>query len=202
MRRGFTLVEILIVVAISGLLSAIALVYSGVARNQVALSVETAKVAQTILKAKSLAIATYKGSGTAVDCGYGVVFSPSTNRYSIFAYTPGNYPPEHNVAPPCPNDTVGSTSPIYANEMASTSPDTWNIPIANGVKMNGAPSDALTVVMFYPPAPDTYISRDPASGAGQTFLNSGTITSKVYLVTVDGSASDTITVNSAGQVTF
>lgn len=202
MRRGFTIIELLIVIAISAMLSAIAIVYSGIARNQVALSVETAKVAQTILRAKDLAIATYATG--AVSCGYGVVLNSTAGTYSIFSYDPQNHPPEHGATPPCPQDTVASTSPIYADEMAQYSVDTWNVLLANGVKMDGTPGDALTVVLFYPPAPDTFISRSAAGAGGQAFLDPalGDITSKVYLVTQDGSASSTITVNGAGQVSF
>ena len=55
MRKGFTLIELLMVVAISAMLSAMAISYSNVSKNQITLSVETAKLAQTILRAKDLA---------------------------------------------------------------------------------------------------------------------------------------------------
>lgn len=199
MRKGFTLVEILIVVALSALLSTFALIYTSESRNQVALSVETAKIAEIILQAKELAIATY--NDTPQTCGYGAVFNIANDTYSIFAYTPQNHAPEHVVAPPCPDDTLANTSPIYGDEIQQFSQSTWNTHVAAGVKMvDGGNGDTLAVVLFYPPAPTTWISRD-----GTNFLDPDTnpnVVSKIYLVTTDGSASSTISVNGAGQVSF
>ena len=86
-RSGFTLIEVLIVIAISAMLAGIAIGYSGVGRNQTALSVEETKISQFILQARTLAIATY-GNTNGV-CGYGVSFNPTTQTYSLFAYVPG-----------------------------------------------------------------------------------------------------------------
>jgi len=206
MRKGFTLLEMLIVIGISGMLSAIAIVYSSVARNQVALSVETAKIADVILSAKSLAITTYAQGGVGTACGYGAAFNVAANTYSVFAYEPKDYPPEHDAAPPCPDNTIAELSPIHTDEMVQYSPSTWNTPLANGVKFeDGGSGDDLYVVLFYPPNPDTFISRDAPGGAPQTFLDPAVVnpvTSKVYLITADGSASAAISVNGAGQVTF
>src|SRR5205823_134766 len=99
---GFTIVELLIVVAISAMLASIAIGYSSISRNQVALSVETAKVAESIIRAKSLAIATYASiPGT---CAYGVSVDIAQNRYSIFAFTPS--PAKYGPVPPCPNTAL------------------------------------------------------------------------------------------------
>ena len=54
--------------------------------------------------------------------------------------------------------------------------------------------DNLIDVLFYPPNPDTLMSNN-----GTKFVTS---TSKVYLVTPDGKASSTVSVNGAGQVSF
>ena len=83
-RNGFTLIEMLVVIAVMALLSGLAIVYSHVGQNQVALSVESAKVAQLILEAKDLSVATYSDKKNT--CGYGVHFDYSTNRYSLFEY--------------------------------------------------------------------------------------------------------------------
>ncbi len=183
MRKGFTLIEILIVVAISGMLATIALGYSRSAQNQVALSVETAKIAQTILRAKDLTLATYANvPGT---CGYGVLFDPANNNYSLFAYTPG--------APPCPGSPTALPSPC-GTTCSLVNQSAWRTPLANGVRMTSQ-ADSATVIIFYPPAPQTFISRDD----GATFVNA---TSKVYLQTLDGSASTTVSVNPGGQITF
>ena len=58
-RKGFTLIEILIVLAITAVLSGLAIVYTHVGQNQISLSIEESKIAQLILEAKELSIATY-----------------------------------------------------------------------------------------------------------------------------------------------
>lgn len=184
MKKGFTLVEILVVIAISAMLATIALGYSRTAQNQIALSVETAKIAQTILRAKDLTLATYANvPGT---CGYGVIFDSANSNYSLFAYTPGG-------APPCPGAPAAFPSPC-GSTCSQISPGTWQTPLANAVRMSSQP-DSATVIIFYPPAPQTFISRD----GGATFANA---TSKVYLNTIDGSASTTVSINPGGQITF
>lgn len=201
MKKGFTLIELLVVIAISAMVSTIALIYTSTARNEVALTIETSKVAQILLQAKNLAISTYNANpGT---CGFGVMFNIPANMYSIFAYNPTAHLPEHAAAPPCPQSTVASTGPIFADEIKEYSAGTWHVAVANGVKLtNGSAGDAMTAVLFYPPAPDTFISRD--NGSPYNFLDSKlvNVTSKVYLTTSDGANSAVISVNDGGQVTF
>ncbi len=183
-QDGFTLIEVLIVVAISALLAAIAIAYSGVARNQTALSVEETKISQFILQARTLSVATY---GTAGICGYGVLFNAS-GTYSIFAYTPSN-------APPCPPASDITPASIESSERKYTD-ETWQVHPANNVILSGGNPDALAIALFYPPDPTTFLIR--ASDMGSFAYE----TSNIYLVTADGSLSKTIKVNSAGQITL
>ena len=69
---GFTLIEILVVVSITALLSSILIVYSRVGERQILLFREQAKIINMILKSKSLALQTYV-TGEKI-CGYGVHF--------------------------------------------------------------------------------------------------------------------------------
>jgi type II secretory pathway pseudopilin PulG len=78
---GFTLVELLVVIGITVLLSGFLLAYSGTSRSQVSLSIERAKLTQMILRAKSLAIETYGSAG----CCYGVRILDAT-RYALVSY--------------------------------------------------------------------------------------------------------------------
>lgn len=201
MRNGFTLVEILVVIAISAMLATVALVYTSSARNEVALAVETAKVAGTILRAKDLAIATYNNSPAT--CAYGVYLNIPANSYSIFAFNPdpAKYVPAS--VPPCPSAAsttaagiaVGGTTP----EVTQYSAGTWNVSVANGVRMiDGGNNDTAVIALFYPPSPKTIMSRD-----GATFIPPASATTlRVYLVTADGKGSTTISVSPAGQITF
>lgn len=179
-NRAFTLIELLIVVAISTMLSALAITYSSVGRNAVALSIEEAKLSQFILQAKALSVATYT-SGSA-SCGYGVVInaSASPQQYSIFAYSPSGG---------CPN--VGSITSIDASQEAEYTEGTWQIPVTNGVKINT--SNDL-VILFYPPDPVVFLSDD-----GSRF-RAGSLT--IPLATVDNKNSATISINPEGQVNF
>jgi prepilin-type N-terminal cleavage/methylation domain-containing protein len=181
---GFTLIEMLIVIVISTMLSAIAISYSSISRNEVALSVESTKITQIILEAKSLSVATYGNLTNA--CGFGVSFDAVAQTYSIFAYHPSG-------SPSCP-PAAGVTT-LAPADIQLYSEGTWNIHVANGVVLSGTSNpDRLYDVLFYPPEPATLISRD-----GSTFLAPGQ-TSRVYLTTADGNASATISVSPGGQV--
>lgn len=199
--KGFTIIELLIVLGISAMLAGIAVVYTGVARNETALSVEAAKTAGFIFRAKDLAVATYNAHpapGSPKVCGYGVSFNIAAGTYSLFAYQPDpvKYPTssQGGVLVSCPDS--GSITAIEPSaEEGSVSSDTWNVPLASGVKMLApAPSDELRLVLFYPPNPATLMSND-----GTDLVTS---TSRLYLATADGAASTTVSVTGSGQVTF
>ena len=178
---GFTLVELLIVVAISAMLSALAITYSSIGRNEVALSIDESKISQFIVQAKGLAIATYtSGVGT---CGYGVAIDPASQTYSIFAYHP-------NGAPPCPPVSSISSIATGTEEQPYTS-GTWRVPVSTGVRLQG-PNDF--VILFYPPDPTVLLSNDGVT------LEQASLA--INLTTVDGENHGTILVNSQGQVSF
>jgi prepilin-type N-terminal cleavage/methylation domain-containing protein len=192
-RQAFTLIEILVVVAISTLLSTLAIIYSSKTRNSIELTVEEAKISQFILQAKQLSIATYNTTGS-TSCGYGVSFNfaAKPQTYSIFSYDPQG-------SPPCPaiaDVTTNLAGGIGQNEEQQYTENTWDIPVGQGVKLSNAANDSLAGILFYPPDPVTFLSHD-----GNIF--STTLgTQKIYLSTVDGGNSATLTVNAEGQVDF
>jgi prepilin-type N-terminal cleavage/methylation domain-containing protein len=190
MRNGFTLIEILIVVLISALLSTIAIAYSGTGQNTVALSVEEAKISQLVLEAKQLSISTYGASGV---CGYGVTVDMAAQTYSLFKYVPGT--------PVCPNASAIST--ISSGEETKYTDGTLNIPISKGIilqaadPMTGIPyADSLYTVLFYPPDPAVFLSHDNATFPG-TYPQL-----VIHLLTIDGQNNATVSVNAEGQVAF
>jgi prepilin-type N-terminal cleavage/methylation domain-containing protein len=186
--KGFTVIELLVVLAISALLSTLAITYSSVSRNYVALSVQESKLTQLILQAKALSIATYASGNGSAACGYGVVISTSTTpqTYSIFVYHPAG-------TPPCPTETTAQSNGISAAVEQSSTSATWQVPIAQGVKIQSG-SNNLAAVLFYPPNPDTLLSSD-----GKTFENPEAPLN-IYLVTIDGKNTATLTINAGGQV--
>ena len=208
-KKGFTLIEILIVLGITAVLSSLAIVYTHVGQNQISLSIEESKVAQLILEAKELSIATY--SSNSATCAYGVAFnyasSAASSTYSLFAYNaatilPG-YGDSRQICPSLASTSVAfDTSTFQLYESGS-----WQVHTAPGIMLDGSGGEAsntIQYILFYPPDPCTLISIDR-----QTFQSDcSSITGNpppeayVYLSTVDGSMSRTITVNPAGQVSL
>ena len=200
-RAAFTLVEMLVVIGITALVSAAAIMYSNVGQNEVALTVETAKIAQLVLQARELALDTYSGTGGA--CAYGVHFDLTSvpQTYSLFAFAPGGGP--------CPSAaTVASTTALSSAVMVQYEPSSWHLQPGQGVRLfargdAGIPSSCqniLTDVLFYPPVPATLISL--ASNPNETFSSPTPSVSSICLQTVDGKNAAVITLNPAGQVNF
>ncbi len=211
-RKGFTLIEILIVLAITAVLSGLAIVYTHVGQNQISLSIEESKVAQLILEAKELSIATYSSNGDT--CAYGVAFYYSSSTYSLFSYNAAATSSQYNGRAVCPSLASTSTefNPNYISEYQSGS---WQVHTAQGVQLVGsstpAASDTIQYILFYPPDPCTMIGLVGGPQNGQypilqsdcsSIAGSPPPAAYVYLSTVDGSASRMITVNPAGQVSL
>jgi prepilin-type N-terminal cleavage/methylation domain-containing protein len=185
-RNGFTLIEVLIVVAISTMLTAMAITYSSTEREQIALSVEETKISQFILQARSLSIATYGNAGGSV-CGYGVLFDASSGTYSIFAYIPNL-----GMGTTCPVVSSITSAPGAAAEAKYTN-ETWRVSPQGGVTFSTSGPNALSLILFYPPNPDTLLFDGSGSPISQA---------SIKLTTADGKLSHTISVNSAGQLSF
>jgi prepilin-type N-terminal cleavage/methylation domain-containing protein len=175
MKRGFTLIEVVIVVGISVLLTSVVLSYSSTGRDQVYLSIEKAQVGQVIAKAKSLTISTYNQPD--VPCGYGVWFDYPNKKYEIFRY---------KISPCSDVVTLGI---IHGSGYSAEPQNKFSLPpnIAFG---SGA--DQIDTVFFTPPDPKTYLWQE----------SSPEISGKIYLKTVSGSATNWVSVSSAGQITF
>lgn len=195
-KKGFTLIEMLVVLAITALLSGLAIVYTHVGQNQISLSIEESKVAQLILQAKELSIATY--STNSATCAYGVHFDLASSTYSLFEYNSAVVP-TGGGREVCPS--IGSTSAPGAVDtnpkvMAMYAAGSWQVHTAQGVVLKSG-AGAIQDILFYPPDPSTLINL-----SGQSTFQYPAPTAYVYLSTTDGSAARTITVNPAGQVSL
>jgi len=200
-RAAFTLVEMLVVIGITTIVSVAAIVYSTAGQNEVALTVETAKIAQLVLQARELALDTYRGTNSA--CAYGVHFDLSGQTYSLFAYTPGT--------PRCPAVETVASSILDVSKaggvVSAYAPSSWQLPVANGVMLirpgdvniPSACVNVMTDVLFYPPAPATLVAL---AGNGEQFSSPAPPASTICLRTDDGKNTAVITVTPAGQVSF
>jgi prepilin-type N-terminal cleavage/methylation domain-containing protein len=199
-KKGFTLIEMLIVLAITALLSGLAIAYTHVGQNQIALSIEESKIAQLILEAKELSIATYN-SASGVTCAYGVSFDFANSTYSLFAYNSAASPSIPGGRLVCPSlSSTTAAGAVATSAMQMYQPGSWQIHTAQGVKLvnNSSASGTIQDVLFYPPDPFTAVNLSNQ----ETFYYPAPAESHVYLETADGSDSRTITVNPAGQVSL
>lgn len=173
---GFTLIEMLVVVTITVLLSSFLIVYGTGSRQQIALSVEAAKMAQVILRAKSLAVATF--NYPVVPCGYGVHIDYLTGSYHIFRY-------EETISA-CSNLDPGLLSHSYPpRSIIQSFQVDGNVQFVDDA---GQVED----ILFIPPNPRVLVW----DGAG--YITEGVIS----LVSKNGSSRVDVAVDSSGQVTF
>lgn len=93
MRSGFTLLEILIVISITIMISGIAISYNGSTQQQIGLYVEVQKLAELILRAKSLAVSTYRDPGNVPVSAQvaAPVMAPYASRDGMGSITAGSY---------------------------------------------------------------------------------------------------------------
>jgi prepilin-type N-terminal cleavage/methylation domain-containing protein len=191
---GFTLVEMLVVAAITVFLSSYVILYTNIGRKQTALYIKEATIGQYILRAKSFAVTT-KRLDLNVPCGYGVRIDYNTATYYLFSYS-------YRCSDITKNYTIGTGDTysytdqngniITVNRYSDISSSTLNT--AEGVKFSSGPL-RLDMVFFLAPTPTAFIS----AGDGKLDGTSGNI----YLVTSDGTAAKTINVTAPlGQVNF
>lgn len=183
---GFTLVEILVVVAITTFLAGMVLTYSSTGRSQIALYVESAKLAQVALRAKSLAIATYNSPDT--PCAYGMHVDFANRSYALFSYNPGK-------CSDIPNGGIDTTPADQSGPYREIETFT----LQSGVSFKNSQSgNTLEYVLFVPPDPATYIWLQGASGAKPVTDT----TAEVILNSVQSPNTLKISVSPAGQISF
>jgi|GEM_PF-324954 len=170
--KAFTIIEMLVIVAILFLMLSILILYSRSAEQQIALFKEQAQVISILSRAKSLSMAKFLSIATydesKAPCGYGVHFE-ATSTFLIFKDLPVDSDSRCSGA-----DNIYS-GPSELEESFSLDPRVL--------------FDSLNLdILFIPPDPKVVItpSQDEAT---------------VVLKTIDGSKSVKIKINSAGQIT-
>lgn len=167
------MIEVLIVIAITALLAGMILTYSSQSRDQVALYIEQAKLAQTVARAKSLTISTY--NQPTVPCGYGVHFNYEENSYLLFSYD----------APQCGG--IQNLSSQFMTEVAVER-------MPGNLAFGEEDAEGITDILFLPPNPDTWIWLHGS--------NATSTEGRVPLVSRSGVFSVEVLMSNAGQITF
>lgn len=183
-RSGFTLVEVMVVMSVTAMLSALILVYNASTRETLRLFTEKARVAQLVFRAKSLALSTYTEGGIE-RCGYGVRFDRGAGKYALVSYAP----------PSCADRAQVRTNPEYFEEVQLSSftlPPTLEFRDRASAGVTG---EQLSYVLFLPPDPTILLARDDGS-----LITTGD--GEVRLGIKDRETDAIVSVNGAGQVTF
>lgn len=138
-ESGFTLIEMLVVVSITALLSSVLIIYSRIGERQILLLREQAKIVNMILKSKSLALQTYV-TGEKV-CGYGVHFEEPRSAILF-----------KDLADDC-----SSSDNVYSGAGEDFEKLTMDILLSFS-------AIDFTDILFIPPDPQVKLSPDQASG--------------------------------------
>lgn len=85
-NKGFTLIEVLVVISVLAMLTSMLVVYSRSSENQIKLITEQSKIIGVILRAKLLAFQAFKEE-TVPPCSFGVHFDSPNRKYLIFRET-------------------------------------------------------------------------------------------------------------------
>lgn len=180
-QRGFTLIEILVVIVIIGFLSALLVVYNRGSQKQIALFREQAKLVSNLQRAKSLAIQTFK-AGDPV-CGYGVHFNPISNEYIIFRDL-------KDINGTCISSNKEYDAPSGTTECVQECFERFSL-VDTGIFLSSDTSETMiSDVFFTPPDPlvklTWFVSEQPEA----------TITLKAS----DSDLSSVVIINKAGQI--
>ena len=180
---GFTLIEMVVGLAVMALLSSILILYSRTGEKQIILFKEQAKVVSTIWRAKSLTLQTYAKEPNV--CGYGVHFDYAPdNQFIIFKDRPAtgfeNCLDENGVYTGDGRYTPYSDEEFEINKLA------------DGLELFSETfTNSLSDVLFIPPDPK--IEFTPTSGS---------LNREIAVRIIDSSTSKVvIKITNAGQVT-
>ncbi len=183
--RGFTLLEITVVVSIIILLSTIFLASYRGGEKQFALKRSAHQLAQDLRRAQEMAMSGQEFKG-AFQGGFGIHFvvtfgDENTGKYTLFVDCDNDDIFDGGI-PTC-DDCTGEecSGPIFSEEIETFS-------LEEGIKIGAiSPSFPLDVV-FFPPDPEIIINGNLA------------ITSASINLTFDGQSQKIITINTAGLI--
>lgn len=172
MQRGFSVIEMLVVMSILVVLTSLLILYNRTGELQIILLREQAHLISTVIRAKSLALNTLIEDTPA--CGYGVHIEVSTGT------TPSRYFIYRDKAINC-----RTSDHIYAassDEIIKDSISTVPLQIAFG-------DIGVHDIVFVPPDPQAFLDGSQALTEADIVMKSN-----------DGKTKATVTINNAGQI--
>ena len=174
-RAGYTLVEILVVISITTILSGFLISYNSTGRQVIALQTERAKIGQMIARAKSLALSNY--TRLPQPCGYGLRVNYASGTYAIVGY----------------NDLAGncaSTSTFDFDDFTVIESST----VSRSLRLQTSIANRLDDVAFVAPDPRVYVN------SRGTIITEGS--ASIGLIGISGTSTGTVSVSAAGQINF
>lgn len=184
-QNGFTIFELIIVFAVITILASFLILYNKINNAQIMLSLEIAKLVDSINKAKSLSISTYIGERKS--CGYGININYQTNSYVLFKYGSPNQNGCANIS----SSSIDSNNSTYTEVEKNTLP-----PNINFERL----SNHLNTIFFMPPEPKILIWKNESSLPISE--NDPNYESRIHLTTKDNSFKKQIVLNVAGQISY
>lgn len=148
---GFTVLEMLVVLGISGALAAMFVGQGANLKDQVALFREEAKLIQALFQAKSFSLQARQVEGGGAACGYGVNLDEAAGELGIYA--------KMEQAGTCPdiNDSEDWSYDSFRDEMVGS-----RFKLDNLVFIRG---NSMKFVVFSPPRPEVIYVGDSTEGA-------------------------------------
>jgi prepilin-type N-terminal cleavage/methylation domain-containing protein len=172
MRRGFSIIEMLVVLGILTLLSSVLLVYNRAGEGQIVLLREQARLISTVIRAKSLALTMLVEDTPA--CGYGVHIDFSTgsvgSRYFIYRDRAINCRTSDRIYAAASDEIIPESEVILPKQV-----------LFGDVGVRD--------IMFVPPEPQAFLDGSQALTEAD-----------IVIQTADGKTKAAITVTNAGQI--
>jgi len=172
-------VEVLVVISVTALLTGVSIFYNRTSQKQITLFKEQAKIINTVLRAKSLALTTYTKEGA--PCAYGIHFNKDAREMRIFRDLDASGTTDDCATA---DNQYEATPPPNAEDL-----DPPAVEILSGEISFIEPFN-LTDIVFIPPQPEVVIIPDPSPATDVA----------IEIGTADG-VSKLIKINSFGQVT-
>jgi prepilin-type N-terminal cleavage/methylation domain-containing protein len=172
MRRGFSVIEMLVTMSILVVLSSFLILYNRTGEAQILLLREQAHLISTVIRAKSLALNTLIEDVPA--CGYGVHIEVSTgvavSRYFIYRDKAINCRTSDRIYAAASDEIVGDGVVTLPPQVVFG-------------------EVGVRDIMFVPPDPQVFLDGSQALTEAD-----------IVMMSVDGKTKATVTVNNAGQI--